>query len=142
MLRLVAFSAVGAGIVLGARGLVGSAFPQPAANTSTSTSSSSASLTTTTGVPSGSQSSSSSQQIKVKVMYFQMPLVVGNSEEHFEMQSPAQFSGLLPQVLAKHPALQPMLPTMMILIDGVLAQPETALEDGDEVDFIPTIAGG
>jgi len=35
-----------------------------------------------------------------------------------------------------------MLPTMMVMIDGVLAQPGSPLSDGDEVDFIPAMAGG
>lgn len=82
------------------------------------------------------------QEIKVKVMYFQMPLVVSSSEEHFVLQSPAYFRDLMTEILEEHPALSPMIPTMMIMIDGLPARGETALMDGDEVDFIPTIAGG
>ncbi|MGH9919873.1 MAG: MoaD/ThiS family protein [Nitrososphaerales archaeon] len=75
-------------------------------------------------------------------MYFQMPLVVGVSEEYFVLTSPAYFRDLQTSVLEEHPALSRMMPTMMILIDGVPAQPSTQLRNGDEVDFIPAIAGG
>ena len=139
LLRLIALSAAGAGAVLGARGLVGAAFPAPASTAVTSTTSSSSASST----PAGAQSSLSSlQEIKVKVMYFQMPLVVSSSEEHFVLQSPAYFRDLMTEILEEHPALSPMIPTMMIMIDGLPAKGETALMDGDEVDFIPTIAGG
>jgi len=83
-----------------------------------------------------------SASVKVKVMYFQMPLTVSVSEEYFVLPGPAYFRDLLSNVLEKHPALSPMIPTMMILIDGVPAAPGAALENGDEVDFIPAIAGG
>jgi len=135
LLRLAAVSAVGLGAVLGARGLVGAAFPAPA---STATASSLTSTSTTSTAP----SSQSQKQIKVKVAYFQMPLVVNTSEEYFYLQSPAQYSDLLPRVLQAHPNLSPMLPTMMVMIDGMLAQPDSPLSDGDEVDFIPAMAGG
>ena len=75
-------------------------------------------------------------------MYFQMPLVVSSSEEYFTLQTPAVYSDLLTAVLQEHPAISPMLPSMMILIDGVPAQPGSSLRNGDEVDFIPAVAGG
>ena len=80
--------------------------------------------------------------VKVKVMYFQMPLAVGVSTEHFVLPSPARYGDLLPVVLKAHPALSPMMPTMMVLADGIPAQAGTPLRDGDEIDFIPAISGG
>ncbi len=82
------------------------------------------------------------EEIKVKVMYFQMPLIVSSGEEYFVVQTPAYFRDLMTQILEKHPALSPMIPTMMIMIDGMPAKGEMTLMDGDEVDFIPAIAGG
>lgn len=80
--------------------------------------------------------------LRVKAMYFQMPQVVSTREEYFVLQSPAYFSDLLNGVLGKHPSLSAMMPSMMILIDGVRTLPDIALRDGDEVDFIPAVAGG
>jgi len=82
------------------------------------------------------------QEIKVKVMYFQMPLVLNAREEYFVLQSPAYFRDLLANILQEHPALSPMTSSMLILVDGVHAQPTTVLRDGDEVDLIPAVAGG
>ena len=81
--------------------------------------------------------------VKVKVMYFQMPRnVVDASEEHFVLQSPAYFRDLKSLVVSEHPLLLPMFPTMLNLVSGVPATPTTELNDGDEVDFIPAVAGG
>lgn len=71
-----------------------------------------------------------------------MPLAVGVKEEYFVLQTPAYFSDLLAQVTQKHPTMSPMIPTMMILIDGVPASKSASLRNGDEVDFIPAVAGG
>jgi molybdopterin converting factor small subunit len=87
-------------------------------------------------------SGTSGASVKVKVMYFQMPQTIGTKEEYFVMQNPAYFSGLRQRIVEEHPALSAMFPTMMVLVDGVPAQPSTPLLDGDEVDLIPAIAGG
>jgi len=143
LLRLFAYSALGAGLVLGARSLAGSAFSATASTQSTSTTSSSSATTTLAVSRAGSvQPSSSSADVRVKVMYFQMPLVVEAEKEYFVLPNPAHYSDLLEKVLQEHQALSPMMPGMMVLIDGVLAKPGTTLSDGDEVDFIPAVAGG
>jgi molybdopterin converting factor small subunit len=68
--------------------------------------------------------------------------VVDASEEHFVLKSPAHFRDLKSVVVGEHPLLLPMFPTMLSLVDGVPATPATELNDGDEVDFIPAVAGG
>ena len=80
--------------------------------------------------------------IRVKVDYFQMSQVLQVKEEYFSLRSPARLSDLLTATVGEHPALEGMVPTMMILVDGIAASPSTALENGDEVDFIPAYAGG
>jgi len=142
LLRVLALSAAGAGIVLGARGLLGSGSAAPTAAAPASPPSSKATMAATVGDAALTQSSSSLQEIKVKVMYFQMPQIVNIREEYFVLQSPAHFRDLLANVLEEHPALSPMTSSMMILIDGVPAQPSMGLRDADEVDFIPAVAGG
>jgi molybdopterin converting factor small subunit len=66
----------------------------------------------------------------------------GISEEYFVLQSPAYFSQLRDAVVVAHPNLYSMMPSMMVLIDGVVAKGGSALKDGDEVDFVPMMAGG
>jgi molybdopterin converting factor small subunit len=135
----IAFSAVGAVIVLGLRSLVkGAPSSAPVGATPPSDASSPASL-------SGGPSASGGISLEVKVMYFQMPLLIGGTslaEEFFTLPSPASLRDLLSYVEEKHPSISVMLPTMTILVNGVFGKPGTPLEDGDEVDFIPAVAGG
>jgi len=64
------------------------------------------------------------------------------SEEYFVLQSPATLRDLLSNVAERHPTLIGMMASMQILINGVPAQFNTGLKDGDEVDFIPLVTGG
>ncbi len=137
VLRLIAFSAFGAGVILATGKLAGAAFPTTAAGGDGGSSAATSSATPTAVLHEASAST-----LSVKVMYFQMPQTISTKEEHFVLQSPAHFRDLLSGVLQKHPSLSPMMPSMMVLIDGVRAQPDATLRDGDEVDFIPAVAGG
>lgn len=124
-------SAVGGGIIL-----LGGALRSGAGAAATS-------KTTLQALPGRGSSDTSPASLRVKVMYFQMQQTVNNlAEEHFVLQSPAYFRELLNSVVESHPLLSTMIPTMMKLVDGVPAQPDTPLKDGDEVDLIPAIAGG
>lgn len=133
VLRWLAISALGAGICLSVGGLANAAVPERKVETSGGVST--PSPTTRKGAPGAS--------IRVKVMYFQMPnTVLDRTEEFFVLQSPSYFSDLMDEVVGKHTILSTMMPSMMKLVDGVPAQPRTPLKDGDEVDFIPAVAGG
>lgn len=76
----------------------------------------------------------------VKVVYFQMPQYFGG--EYFVLQAPAILCDLLSVVMLKHPSIVPMMATMWILINGAPSKPDAVLRDGDEVNFIPLVAGG
>ena len=81
--------------------------------------------------------------IRVKVRYFQMTNVLpGLQVEYFVLAAPAEYRQLLAAVVEKHPAISGMTPTMLVLVNGVVASSETRLNDGDEVDMIPTVSGG
>jgi len=80
---------------------------------------------------------------RVKVRYFEMSAPLpGLTQEYFVLQSPATYSGLQNAVVAAHPALASMMSSMLVLVDGLIATSDTPLQDGDEVDFVPAIAGG
>lgn len=156
LLRLVVVSALGAGIVLGVRGTTATGPPTQRvksksenASVSSTEASTSLSIVSSSGALAGAPAPeaataepSASQEVKLKAAYFQMPLVVGTKEEYFALAAPAHYADLLAIVVEKHPAISPMLPSMMVLIDGVPAASGTLLRDGDEVDFIPAVAGG
>jgi hypothetical protein len=74
-------------------------------------------------------SAQSSHDIRVKViMYFQMPFAAGVEQEEFIVPNPARFSDLLASVLEKHPALSPMMPTVMVLTDRLRPSSPRPLE--------------
>jgi molybdopterin converting factor small subunit len=88
-------------------------------------------------------SSTDNSFIEIKVAYLLMAQYINATEEFFALQSPATLSALLSAVSEKHPILSTMIPSMQILLDGIpTVQFNTALKDGDEVDFIPIVAGG
>ena len=83
--------------------------------------------------------------LRVKVVYNLMARYLSTSQEYFDFPSPALLRDLLDSVAERHSSLAPMLgnpPTMMILTNGVPSQPNVALKDGDQVDFIPLFDGG
>ena len=99
----------------------------------------------TTASQSSMQDGGSSQTVdtRVKVRYFQMNSALpGVTEEYYALPSPAVYSELRAAVIASHPVLARMMPTMLVLVEGVVAKGDTPLHNGDEVDYIPTIGGG
>lgn len=136
------FSAVGAAVVLGANGLARAAPSSESGAGGAPTGSPPVSSTAPAAAHSDVGSSASGSSLRVKAMYFQMPQTINTKEEYFMLQSPARLGDLLSNVVAEHPRVSSMIPTMMLLVDGVPGQPSTPLRDGDEVDFIPAIAGG
>lgn len=133
MLRWMTYCALGAGIVLGGGSLSGRLSSSSVRNAPAPQS----------GPAAEPVAGSQPTHVKIKVMYFQMPSSVFNrDEEHFVLQAPAYLRDILARVLIEHPPLSPMIPAMMVLVDGVAARPASILNDGDEVDFIPAAAGG
>ena len=135
MIRLLALGAAGAGLALvGADALFNSRLSGGA---SSQTSVSTAIPATRAAIQTQSGS------LRVKVRYFQMAgTLPGVQQEFFVLQRPARYSLLLEEVVGKHPVISGMMPTMLVLVDGLVAEADTPLNDGDEVDFIPTVSGG
>lgn len=82
--------------------------------------------------------------VTVKVIYFQMNQFVSVDDEYFDLPSPASLSDLLDAVTQRHPSLSAeMMATMLILVNNAPAAGlDPALNDGDVVDLVPTVAGG
>ncbi len=130
----VVLSAVGAGVILGFDALVTAAPSSASGAESTSTAPLQAS--------SSSGTSATGTSIRVKVVYLRMPQTFSITEEYFVLQSPAYYRDLLSEVVDEHPFISAMIPTMTVLVDGYFGQQGTPLKDGDEVDFVPYMAGG
>jgi molybdopterin converting factor small subunit len=121
------FAAVGAGVIIGVEGLADGSPSGQAAGRSTDPS---------------SQTSSQGAPLTVKVLYLQMAQTIPVTQESYVLKSPARYSDLLAKVEEEYPIISTMIPTMMVFVNGYPAQPSTALNDGDEVDFVPAFAGG
>jgi len=79
----------------------------------------------------------------VRVVYFGMPLVAtGTKKEEFTLGNPAYLSDLKAALVASHPGLKSMLPSMIYLVDGVSASGNPQLQDDVEVDILAQAAGG
>lgn len=147
LLRMAAFAAIGAAAVIGTRSMVAVASTSPTEGSSQRASGPAPAAVAASAGPSFSSQATAStadtnEQIRVKVNYFQMTLAVNTKVEYFTLPAQASYGDLLAGVVKEHPAISPMIPSMMVLIDGVPAQPATPLRDGEEVDFIPAAAGG
>jgi len=84
------------------------------------------------------------QHVSVKVIYFQMQQYVNLSEENFDLPSPASIRDLLGIIAQRHSSLTPqMMGSMLILVnDAAINGLDSALNDGDVIDFVPLVAGG
>ena len=82
--------------------------------------------------------------VTVKVIYFQMQQFVNVSNEFFELPEPASLHNLLNTIVQRHSSLSPqMMAAMLILVNNApVTGLDSALNDGDVVDFIPLVAGG
>ena len=89
---------------------------------------------TTTGFQSAS--------INVTVLFVDMaPSIIQPTSNTVTVQYPARFSDLEVVLWRTYPVLQTM-PAMQVLINGVSLDGDPDLNDGDEVVFIPLMAGG
>jgi molybdopterin converting factor small subunit len=82
--------------------------------------------------------------VTVKVIYFQMQQFVNVGDEYFDLPEPASLRNLLSTVVQRHSLLSPqMMAAMLILVNNApVTGLDSALNDGDVVDFIPLVAGG
>ena len=82
--------------------------------------------------------------VTVKVIYFQMQQFVNVSDEYFDLPEPASLRNLLNTIVQRHSSLSPqMMAAMLILVNNApVTGLDSALTDGDVVNFIPLVAGG
>ena len=76
----------------------------------------------------------------VRAKYLQLSGAIEVKEEEFVMGPGSHFSDLRAAVVKRHPSLAYV--SMLAVIDGHPANPDTELRDKDEVDFLASPAGG
>lgn len=67
---------------------------------------------------------------------------VGSDEVEIELPENARLADLNQTLLARYPDLATIWSRLAVAVDGELASPETALEDGSEVALLPPVSGG
>jgi len=80
--------------------------------------------------------------LRVKVVYFQMSQYVSVGQEYFDVSSPASIGDLMEAVVQRHPSLSGMTSSMTTVVGGVPEASTDPLNDGEEVDLVPMMAGG
>ncbi len=81
--------------------------------------------------------------IKVRVLYFgQARDAAGTSDEELSLSAPASIEDLLEKMEARHAALAKLKKSTRIAVNTEMAKQYQNLDDGDEVAFLPPVAGG
>lgn len=82
--------------------------------------------------------------MKVNVLYFGVirERIAGKKEEVVDLPEGSTLREVFDAVNAAHPGLERMVGHMRVSLNQALASPEQAVADGDEVAFIPPMAGG
>ena len=79
-------------------------------------------------------------KLSVKVKYLQLSRAVSEKEEDYFLDQGSCYSDLLAAVLKRHPSLTHI--AKIVLLDGVPAAPAISLNNGDEICFVASPAGG
>jgi molybdopterin converting factor subunit 1 len=81
--------------------------------------------------------------IKVKVLYFgQARDAAGRTGEEFSLSGPTSLRDLVEMTESKHAELARLNRTTRMAVNAELAVGDQRLRDGDEVAFLPPVAGG
>jgi molybdopterin converting factor small subunit len=91
--------------------------------------------------PSAQPASHAQLFLNIKVYYVGMANLIGTSMENLQISAPASLSELIAKVCQEHPAFQTMS-SMQILLNGMAAQGNPILKNGDTVAIMTTMVGG
>jgi molybdopterin converting factor subunit 1 len=81
--------------------------------------------------------------MRVKVRVFgRLRELVGASALEREIAAPATAAGVWQSLAADVPAVAPYARSVSVAVNADFAKMTTALEDGDEVAFLPPVSGG
>lgn len=81
--------------------------------------------------------------MKVKTRFFAaIKDIVGTSEVELELPPGTTAGALFRGYCQQHPALQRYADNTMISINLEFVPPDTCLNEGDEIAFIPPVSGG
>ncbi|MFQ6672893.1 MAG: molybdopterin converting factor subunit 1, partial [Candidatus Tectimicrobiota bacterium] len=81
--------------------------------------------------------------MNVTVLYFaSCRNIAGVAAETLELEAGARAADLLERLVAAHPALEGLAPSLAVSVNRAYADRDMLLADGDEVALIPPVSGG
>jgi len=81
--------------------------------------------------------------MKIRFIYFAgIREAAGVSSQEAELAEGATLADAAAWLVARHGAIERLLPVVRYAVNGEFSKPETALKSGDEVVLIPPISGG
>ena len=81
--------------------------------------------------------------MKVKVLFFASCRdLLGQSERVMDVDDGASVNDLIAELASEHGRFVEMAPSLMVSVNHEYVDRDAALEDGDEVAFIPPVSGG
>ena len=81
--------------------------------------------------------------MKIKIRYFALYEELKNkSEENLTLKNPVNLKSIFLKAMADFPLKEHYLKATLFAINQQYADPNTVPQDGDEIVFIPPIAGG
>jgi molybdopterin converting factor small subunit len=83
------------------------------------------------------------KRLKVKVLYFGPARdATGSAEEFVLLANPAFLQDLVSEVLKNHEDLDKMKITLKVAVNKEVVGTNVELHHGDEIAFLPAVAGG
>lgn len=81
--------------------------------------------------------------MKIRIRYFaSLRELMGQREEQLTLDDGASVADVRALLLARNPHLQPIMERSLCAVNRGYVPAETTLHDGDELVFIPPVAGG
>ena len=81
--------------------------------------------------------------IQIRMRYFaSLREIVGRQEEALSVPEGESVAGVRALLLERYPGLENALARAVCAVNRQYVSPETALQEGDEVVFIPPVGGG
>lgn len=83
------------------------------------------------------------ERLRVKALYFgPAQEATGSTEESVLLSNPAFLEDLINEVLKNHEDLTKMRSTMKIAVNSEIVEANVEIYHGDEIAFLPPVAGG
>lgn len=81
--------------------------------------------------------------MKIHIRYFaSLRETTGRGDETLDVPADASIANVLVELIARYPDLQPIMARCISAVNRRYVDSETALQDGDELVFIPPMGGG